>query len=63
MTGRPDAIASTANFLAQNGWQPGAGYAEGEANFEVMYNWNRGTNYRLGVARVVPATPRTPAGG
>lgn len=48
----PDALASTANFLAQNGWQRGQGYGEGEPNFEVMYNWNRGTNYRLGVARV-----------
>ncbi len=48
----PDAIASTANFLAQNGWVRGAGFAEGEPNFEVMYNWNRGTNYRLGVAKV-----------
>jgi membrane-bound lytic murein transglycosylase B len=48
----PDAIASTANFLAQNGWQRGAGFAEGEPNFEVMYAWNRGTNYRKGVARL-----------
>jgi membrane-bound lytic murein transglycosylase B len=48
----PDAVASTANFLAQNGWQRGAGYAEGEPNFEVMYAWNRGTNYRKGVARL-----------
>lgn len=48
----PDAIASTANFLAQNGWQRGAGFSEGEPNFEVMYAWNRGTNYRKGVARL-----------
>jgi membrane-bound lytic murein transglycosylase B len=48
----PDALASTANFLAQNGWQTGQGYAQGEPNFEVMYNWNRGTNYRMGVARL-----------
>ena len=48
----PDAVASTANFLSQNGWQRGQGYAEGQPNFEVMYNWNRGTNYRKGVARL-----------
>ena len=48
----PDAVASTANFLAQNGWQPGQGYQQGEVNFDVMYAWNRGTNYRLGVARL-----------
>jgi membrane-bound lytic murein transglycosylase B len=48
----PDAIASTANFIARNGWQPGAGYAEGQPNFEAMFAWNRGTNYRRGVARL-----------
>ena len=48
----PDAIASTANYLAQNGWVRGAGFGAGEPNFDVMFNWNRGTNYRLGVARV-----------
>lgn len=47
-----DAVASTANFLAALGWQPGAGYHQGEPNFDVMYGWNRGTNYRLGVARL-----------
>lgn len=47
-----DAIASTANFLAQNGWVRGAGYHQGEPNFDIMFTWNRGTNYRLGVARV-----------
>lgn len=51
----PDALASTANFLAAHGWQPGAGYEEGQPNFEVMYHWNRGTNYRLGVARLANA--------
>jgi len=48
----PDAIASTANYLAQHGWVRGAGYGFGQPNFEVMYNWNRGENYRRGVARV-----------
>jgi len=48
----PDALASTANFLARNGWQRGGGYGAGQVNFEVMYAWNRGENYRLGVARV-----------
>ncbi len=48
----PDAIATTANFLSQHGWVRGAGYQQGQPNFEVMYHWNRGTNYRLGVARL-----------
>lgn len=47
-----DAMASTANFLAQNGWQRGVGYHQGQPNFEMMFAWNRGTNYRLGVARL-----------
>jgi membrane-bound lytic murein transglycosylase B len=48
----PDALASTANFLARNGWVPGGGYQPGEVNFEVMFAWNRGENYRTGVARL-----------
>ena len=48
----PDALASTANFLARNGWQRGGGYAKGQVNFDVMFAWNRGENYRIGVARV-----------
>ncbi len=48
----PDALASTANMIAQSGWQRGAGYGPGEPNFDVMYAWNRGTNYRTAVARL-----------
>ncbi|WP_286780309.1 lytic murein transglycosylase, partial [Sulfitobacter sp. UBA4523] len=34
-----DALASTANFLRQKGWQPGAGYQEGQTNFNVIKQW------------------------
>jgi membrane-bound lytic murein transglycosylase B len=47
-----DALASTANMIARQGWQRGAGYQPGQPNFDVMYNWNRGTNYRTAVARL-----------
>jgi lytic murein transglycosylase len=45
-----DALASTANFLAQKGWQPGAGYQEGEPNFAVIKEWNAATVYQQAIA-------------
>jgi lytic murein transglycosylase len=42
----PDVLASTANLLKVNGWQPGAPYGEGTANFEAMREWNRSVIYR-----------------
>jgi lytic murein transglycosylase len=42
----PDVLASTANLLKTNGWQPGQPFAEGTPNFEVMYQWNRSVIYR-----------------
>lgn len=45
-----DAMASTANFLAQKGWQPGKGYQEGEPNFAVIKQWNAATVYQQAIA-------------
>ena len=45
-----DAMASTANFLAQKGWRPGAGYQEGEPNFAVIKQWNAATVYQQAIA-------------
>ncbi len=45
-----DALASTANFLAQKGWVSGAGYQEGEPNFEVIKQWNAATVYQQAIA-------------
>lgn len=46
----PDVLASTANLLKVNGWQPGAAYGEGTTNFEVMREWNRAIVYRKTIA-------------
>jgi lytic murein transglycosylase len=42
----PDVLASTANLLKTNGWQPGAPFTLGTQNFEVMREWNRSEVYR-----------------
>ncbi len=47
-----DAMASTANFLRQKGWQPGVGYLEGEPNFEVIKQWNAATVYQQAIALI-----------
>lgn len=46
----PDVLASTANLLKVNGWQTGAPFGEGTANFEVMREWNRAEVYRKTMA-------------
>ena len=50
LTNQTDALASTANFLAQKGWRPGAGYQEGEPNFAVIEEWNAATVYQQAIA-------------
>jgi membrane-bound lytic murein transglycosylase B len=45
-----DALASTANFLRQKGWQPGGGYQEGQTNFAVIKQWNAATVYQQAIA-------------
>lgn len=45
-----DSMASTANFFAQKGWRPGAGYQEGEPNFAVIREWNAATVYQQAIA-------------
>lgn len=45
-----DALASTANFLRQKGWQPGAGYQEGQPNFNVIKQWNAAGVYQKAIA-------------
>jgi membrane-bound lytic murein transglycosylase B len=36
----------TAELLKTNGWQAGAPFGEGTANFDVMSEWNRSVVYR-----------------
>jgi membrane-bound lytic murein transglycosylase B len=50
LTNQADALASTANFLAQKGWRPGAGYQPGEPNFEVIRAWNAAGVYQQAIA-------------
>jgi lytic murein transglycosylase len=40
-----DALASTANFLHAKGWKRGAGWDEGEPNFDVLLEWNKAPVY------------------
>lgn len=47
-----DAMATTANFLRQKGWQPGKGYQEGQPNFAVIKEWNAATVYQQAIALI-----------
>lgn len=50
LTNMTDALASTANYLRQKGWQPGAGYQPGEPNFRVIGEWNASSVYQQAIA-------------
>ncbi|MGB8813747.1 MAG: lytic murein transglycosylase [Paracoccaceae bacterium] len=50
LTDQADALASTANFLAQKGWRPGKGYQEGEPNYAVIKEWNAASVYQKAIA-------------
>ncbi len=46
----PDALASTANFLKGHGWQRGAPWGPGTANYNVIKDWNRADVYARTIA-------------
>jgi lytic murein transglycosylase len=46
----PDVLASTANYLKGYGWQRGAPWGPGTANFNVLLEWNKSTVYSKTVA-------------
>jgi lytic murein transglycosylase len=46
----PDVLASTANYLKGYGWQRGAGYSPGAANFAVLLEWNKSQVYSRTIA-------------
>lgn len=52
LTNLTDALASTANFLRQKGWQPGVGFQEGQPNFEIIKEWNAAGVYQKAIARM-----------
>jgi lytic murein transglycosylase len=45
-----DVLGSTANYLRGYGWQTGASWMEGSANFQVIKAWNKSQVYSLTVA-------------
>jgi membrane-bound lytic murein transglycosylase B len=47
---KADALASTANFLVGHGWQRGAGYQPGQANFGAIAGWNAASVYQQAIA-------------
>lgn len=49
---RPDALASTANFLRGHGWKPGAGYQPGEPNYVAIQGWNAASVYQQAIAHI-----------
>ncbi|WP_131116084.1 lytic murein transglycosylase [Lichenihabitans psoromatis] len=46
----PDVLASTAKYLQGYGWQAGAGWDPGEANFAVIQQWNASAVYSRTIA-------------
>jgi len=44
------ALTSTANFLKAHGWQAGAGYQPGQANFGAIQAWNAAPVYQQAIA-------------
>ncbi len=52
LTNVTDALASTANFLRQKGWRPGAGYQQGQPNFRAIEAWNAASVYQQAIARM-----------
>ncbi len=45
-----DALATAANMLQQNGWQPGQPFGPGTRNFGVLSVWNDSGNYQRAIA-------------
>lgn len=50
LTNLVDAMATTANYLAQKGWQPGQGYQKGQPNFAAIREWNAAGVYQEAIA-------------
>lgn len=46
----PDVLASTANYLANYGWQRGKDWEPGSANFAVLQQWNKSEVYSKTIA-------------
>lgn len=56
----PDVLASTANFLANHGWQRGKGWEPGNPNFAVIQEWNKSEVYARTIASFATQLTRAP---
>jgi membrane-bound lytic murein transglycosylase B len=56
----PDVLASTANFLASNGWQRDKGWEPGSANFNVIQQWNKSEIYSKTIASFASQLAKLP---
>jgi lytic murein transglycosylase len=56
----PDVLASTANFLANHGWQRGKDWEPGSANFAVIKEWNKSEVYAKTIASFATQLSRAP---
>lgn len=50
LNSKPDALASTAKFLAGHGWSAGEGYQPGQGNFGAIQGWNAASVYQKAIA-------------
>jgi lytic murein transglycosylase len=56
----PDVLASTANYLANYGWQRGKDWEPGGANFAVIQQWNKSEVYAKTIAYFATQLARAP---
>ncbi|MBR0828272.1 lytic murein transglycosylase [Bradyrhizobium manausense] len=56
----PDVLASTANYLANYGWQRGKDWEPGGPNFTVLQQWNKSEVYARTVANFATQLSRAP---
>lgn len=56
----PDALASTANFLAGSGWKRGQPWEPGSDNFAVIQQWNKSDVYSRTIASFAKQLDRMP---
>src|SRR5712675_2474929 len=56
----PDVLASTANYLANYGWQRGKDWEPGSTNFAVIQQWNKSEVYARTIAYFASQLARAP---
>jgi membrane-bound lytic murein transglycosylase B len=56
----PDVLASTANYLANHGWQRGKDFGPGGPNFVALQQWNKSEVYTRTIATFATQLARAP---